>query len=107
MPAYDSVLNVAWTNTNTYTVYLEMVTFSVVKSNSSDPDIDPLNVEIWFEIVDDSGNEIAQFNINPPGKPINFDPAIPIPSGWKIEANVNNMGGSDLVFTYNYLFRTQ
>jgi len=107
VPAYDSVLNVAWTNTNTYTVYLEMITFSVVKSNSSDPDIDPLNVEIWFEIVDDSGNEIAQFNINPPGKPINFDPAIPIPSGWKIEANVNNMGGSDLVFTYNYLFRTQ
>jgi len=103
--AYDSVLNVTWTNTKTYTVYLEMITFSVVKSNSGDPDINPLNVEIWFEIEDDAGNEVAQFNINPPGKPINFDPAIPIPPGWKIKANVNNMGGSDLEFSYNYLFR--
>jgi len=100
-----SALGIDYTNTNNYTLYLEMITFSIMKARSSDPDVNPLNVNVWFEIEDDSGNTIAAFEVNPPGKPINFDPAIPILPNWKILANVNNMQDSKLSFEFSYIFR--
>ena len=102
---YGSALGIEYTNTNNYTLYLEMITFSVTKGRSSDPDVNPLNVNVWFEIEDDSGTTIAAFEMNPPGRPINFDPAIPILPNWKILANVNNMQDSKLSFEFSYIFR--
>jgi len=100
-----SALGIDYTNTNNYTLHLEMITFSILKARSSDPDVNPLNVNVWFKIEDDSGNTIAAFEVNPPGKPINFDPAIPILPNWKIYANVNNMQDSKLSFEFSYIFR--
>jgi len=133
IPAGGSASKVGFTNTYNETLYLEMITFSLTKSSSSAPDINPynyaiyfkiedesgvavvgfdanpchspLNYHIYFKIEDESGVAVAGFDANPGHSPLSFDPAIPIKPGWRIVVYADSMQDTAAGLDYTFVLR--
>jgi len=105
IPAGGSASKVGFTNTYNETLYLEMITFSLTKSSSSAPDINPYNYAIYFKIEDESGVAVVGFDANPCHSPLNFDPAIPIKPGWRIVVYADSMQDTAAGLDYTFVLR--
>ena len=88
-----------YTNSGTSTVYLEMIT---ARCSSG------YNEQINFEIrlVDSSDVTQATFYAVLLQFPLKFDPAIPIPAGWKIKVSATRVGSTQVYTDVSALIRT-
>ena len=80
-----------YTNNNNFTVYLEYFTVAVELGEAAGTTntLDPTVIYIEFRVKDSEGTTLFTLTAN--GQMfLNLDPAIPIPSGGKIEVSVSN-----------------
>jgi len=66
-------------NTSSKTVFLEAIYAALEGTSTYDQ-----SCLIHIAIHDNNNNEVAVIPANPPNFPLNFDPAIPLPPGYKI-----------------------
>jgi len=89
-------------NTGNTTVYLEAVFAAQGGSGTYDPSC---NVEIG--IYSDSGSAVAFLDGNLPNFPLNLDPAIPIPPGYKVSAYAQRWSSNQYKVRVTLLLRTE
>ncbi len=96
---YYSDSKTIYTNSGTETVYLEMVTFRMSSGFAQDMSLQVL-------IKDSTGTTRAWFYAMVTSSSLNFDPAIPLPPGWKIEVYAERYSSNQAYVDVSILIRT-
>lgn len=105
--SYDLYTFTLWTNTLGKTVYLEEITYSIVKTTTSTTNPTPFHFYARVKIVNDVGSTVSRFYLNGDMAPLSFDPAIPIYQNWSIEVQFDNLFSEDVDFRISALFREE
>jgi len=101
LSGYTSDVTTIYTNTGTSTVYLEAVYIALDDTDTYDD-----TCHIVVQLQDDAGNVVAEFYGNPPNFPMNFDPAVPVPPGYKIVVAATRYTSNNYFVDVSALIRT-
>jgi len=99
---YDEDEKWVYENTGNTTVYLEAVFAAQGESGTYDPSCD-----VQIGIYKASGAAVAFLDGNLPNFPLNLDPAIPLPPGYKVSAHAQRWSSNQYKVRVTLLLRTE
>ncbi len=94
-----------FTNNLGETVYIETITFAVLRSPVATAPIHPLEAMIHVKLYDASDNVFAEFYQNGYSPELNFDPAVPLPANGYIKIGFINRGDSPAELFTSVVYR--
>jgi len=94
-----------FTNNLGETVYIETITFAVLRSPVATAPIHPLEAMIHIKLYDASNNVFAEFYQNGYSPELNFDPAVPLPANGYIKIGFINRGDSPAELFTSVVYR--